>query len=86
MRKIYLFQFLVALSISISCQHNPRMIDPQLIEENFKQLSEENKPWTFWYWINDNVSKEGISEDLVSMAKVGIAVAASGCIGDQSIE
>jgi len=36
------------------------MIDPQLIEENFKQLSEENKPWTFWYWINDNVSKEGI--------------------------
>lgn len=86
MRKIYLFQFLAALSISLSCQHNPRMIDHQLIEENFKQLSEENKPWTFWYWINDNVSKKGISKDLESMAKVGIGVAAIGCIGDQSVE
>jgi hypothetical protein len=86
MSRILFFQFLAVLSFSFSCQPNSRTNNLQLIEENFKQLSEENKPWTFWYWISDNVSKEGISKDLEAMAKAGIGVAAIGCIGDQSVE
>ena len=86
MIKILFFQFLAVLLISYSCKSNPRMINPHLIEENFKQLPEENKPWTFWYWISDNVSKEGISKDLEAMAKAGIGLAAIGCIGDKSVE
>lgn len=30
------------------------------------------KPWVYWYWINGNISKEGIRADLADMKRVGI--------------
>ena len=30
------------------------------------------KPWTYWYWMNNSVSKEGITRDLEAMADHGI--------------
>jgi hypothetical protein len=41
---------------------------------------ESTKPWCYWYWISDNISKEGISRDLESMARVGIGEAIIGNI------
>jgi alpha-L-rhamnosidase len=39
------------------------------------------KPWVYWYWISDNISKEGITKDLEAMASVGIGQALIGNIG-----
>lgn len=39
------------------------------------------KPWIYWYWISDNVSREGITKDLEAMARVGIGQALIGNIG-----
>jgi hypothetical protein len=38
------------------------------------------KPWCYWYWISDNISKEGITRDLEAMARVGIGEALIGNI------
>ncbi|WP_165043559.1 glycosyl hydrolase [Dysgonomonas sp. ZJ709] len=38
----------------------------------------------YWYWINDNISKEAVVKDLQSMKKVGINRAFIGNIGDQA--
>lgn len=30
------------------------------------------KPWVYWFWINGNISKEGITADLEAMKRVGV--------------
>jgi hypothetical protein len=51
--------------------------------DNFKNLSDENTVWTYYYWYNDNVSKEGITKDLESMKKAGIGTVFIGNINWQ---
>jgi len=41
-------------------------------KENFKNPPAHIKPWTYWYWINNHISKEGITKDLEAMADLGI--------------
>jgi len=38
----------------------------------FVRPPEQTKPWCYWYWISDNLSREGITRDLEAMARVGI--------------
>ncbi|HEX5790255.1 MAG TPA: glycosyl hydrolase, partial [Luteolibacter sp.] len=40
----------------------------------------DTRPGCYWYWINDNISKEGITKDLEAMARVGIGRAYIGHI------
>ena len=30
------------------------------------------RPWVYWFWINGNISREGITADLEAMQRVGI--------------
>lgn len=30
------------------------------------------KPWVYWFWLNGNITKEGITADLVAMKRAGI--------------
>ena len=45
---------------------------------NFQHPPSETKPWVYWYWISDHISKTGITKDLEAMAKVGIGEALIG--------
>ncbi|MDO9257073.1 MAG: glycosyl hydrolase [Bacteroidales bacterium] len=49
---------------------------------NFKNPPTGTKPWVYWYWISDHISKEGITKDLEAMAKVGIGEALIGNIDE----
>jgi len=49
---------------------------------NFKNPPAATKPWVYWYWISDHISKEGITKDLEAMAKVGIGEALIGNIDE----
>ncbi|RDV27374.1 glycoside hydrolase [Alteromonas aestuariivivens] len=40
--------------------------------QHFEHPAEQHKPWAFWYWINGNVTAEGIRADLTSMADAGL--------------
>ncbi len=42
------------------------------------------RPGCYWYWINDNVSKAGITKDLEAMARVGIGRAYIGHVFGQN--
>ena len=52
------------------------------LSDNFKNPPAETKPWVYWYWISDHISKEGITKDLEAMAKVGIGEALIGNIDE----
>jgi hypothetical protein len=42
------------------------------LESSFKSPPDEARPWVFWFWINGNISHEGITKDLEAMKRVGI--------------
>ncbi len=46
----------------------------------FAQPPAQTKPWCYYYWISDNISKEGITKDLEAMQRVGIGEALIGNI------
>lgn len=47
---------------------------------DFKSPKETNHLWCYWYWINDDISKEGITKDLTAMKAAGIGTALIGNI------
>lgn len=53
------------------------------LREAFSNPPADTRPGCYWYWINDNVSKEGITKDLEAMARVGIGRAYIGHIFGQ---
>ncbi|MGN6552466.1 MAG: glycosyl hydrolase [Verrucomicrobiota bacterium] len=50
------------------------------LEAGFSKPPAETKPWCYWYWIDDQISKDGITRDLEAMARVGIGEALVGNI------
>ena len=69
-RKILLYLAVFALSLA-GCQTTPERGDFSAVESGFIQPSDVQTS-VFWYWINDNISKEAIVKDLQSMKKAGI--------------
>ena len=50
------------------------------LADAFRDPAEETKPYCFWYWLNADITADGITKDLESMAKVGIKQAMIGNI------
>ena len=42
------------------------------LADGFRNPPNSAKPWTYWFWINGNITREGIKADLEAMARVGI--------------
>lgn len=42
------------------------------LEDGFRNPPDSAKVWTYWFWIDGNVTREGITTDLEAMARVGI--------------
>jgi hypothetical protein len=38
----------------------------------FKNPPKTARPWVYWFWLNSNITKEGITADLEAMKRVGI--------------
>lgn len=60
---ISLLVLLLIISHGISGQNLNRFWDT---------LPEDSKPWTFWYWMQGAVTKEGITADLEAMKEIGL--------------
>jgi len=50
------------------------------LEDGFQNPPEQTKPWCYWYWLNGDITREGITKDLEAMARVGIKRAMIGNI------
>src|SRR5436309_8296429 len=42
------------------------------LRANFLQPPPSARAWVYWFWLNGNVTREGITADLESMQRVGI--------------
>ncbi|MBP1646859.1 MAG: glycoside hydrolase family 2 [Bacteroidetes bacterium] len=51
------------------------------LKEGFYAPPDSVKPAIYWYWLSDNVSEEGVTRDLETMARLGIGRAYIGNIG-----
>ena len=51
-----------------------------VLKQKFKTPPEQVKPWVYWYWVSDNISKTGIENDLAAMQEAGINTALIGII------
>ena len=40
------------------------------LAKGFAVPPDSAKPWTYWFWINGNITREGITADLEAMARV----------------
>lgn len=60
------------LIITILLVINVLILNGQNLEESFRTPPDSVKPWVFWFWINGNISHEGITKDLEAMKDVGI--------------
>jgi len=42
------------------------------LESRFLNPPADTRPWVYWFWMNGNVTKEGITADLEAMNRVGV--------------
>lgn len=42
------------------------------LEQEFAHPPDSAKPWVYWFWLNGNITREGITADLEAMKRVGI--------------
>ena len=54
------------------------------LESDFVQPPESTKPRCYWYWMDGQISKEGITRDMEAMKRVGIGEGYIGVISGQS--
>lgn len=67
----------------------PENISPekfQNIQTGFVTPHDTNNVWCYWYWIGDDISKEGITKDLEAMKEVGIGAAFIGNINPEEVD
>jgi hypothetical protein len=56
------------------------------LARDFKNPPESTKPRCYWYWIDGNISRAGITHDLEAMKRVGIGEGYIGIIGGGEIK
>lgn len=80
--KIFTFILVLAEGILASCSVEPSSgPESSEIESGFRNIPDSLQTSVYWYWISDNVSKEGVVNDLKAMKKAGINRAFIGNIG-----
>nr|WP_319509530.1 glycosyl hydrolase [uncultured Draconibacterium sp.] len=83
-----IFFALLAVLVFYSCQNDATISDTkfQEIKKGFQSPTDNNTLWCYWYWINDDISKEGITKDLLAMKEAGIGAALIGNINPAGID
>jgi (4-O-methyl)-D-glucuronate---lignin esterase len=64
-----LFAVLMAVCLAASCTA-PKKLDP--LAAGFVKPPDSARPWVYWFWLNSNITRAGITADLEAMKRVGI--------------
>src|SRR5262245_19649769 len=59
----------IALLLAASAHSAERIAD---LAKNFSQPPASARPWIFWFWLNGNISSNGITADLEAMKRAGL--------------
>src|SRR5512136_3033046 len=60
---------LMALCLVAACAA-PKKEDP--LAAGFVKPPDSARPWVYWFWLNSNITRAGITADLEAMKRVGI--------------
>ena len=71
MKKINLILCLLGLAGLYACQ-SPDGKDWKELQRNFRTPPESARPGVYWYFMDGNISKEGMTKDLEAMKRAGI--------------
>jgi hypothetical protein len=63
-------RFLPALFLTMLWALNLRAADD--LERGFMRPPDAARPWVYWFWLNGNITSNGITADLEAMKRVGI--------------
>ena len=83
-----LLAFVAVVGVLCSCNSNaklPKQEFNQIVKE-FQSPADDNSLWCYWYWIGDDISKEGITKDLQAMKKAGIGAAFIGNVNPDEVD
>ncbi len=85
LRKAMLILFAFSLLLAAGCgrgnSFSEKTGDHETLITGFKNPPDSIKPWIYWFWVSDNISREGITKDLETMANLGIGEALIGNVG-----
>jgi len=87
--RIYRFSLLILLSMAFFYCDRPEKIAQEVydnIQEGFVIPADTNKPWCYYYWIGDDISKEGITRDLEAMKEFGLGAVLIGNINPDEVD
>ena len=42
------------------------------LDQGFRSPPPSARPWVYWFWLNSNITREGITADLEAMQRVGV--------------
>jgi hypothetical protein len=82
MKRTFLLAFCLAVALFItSCSNGTSKFSKDSLAAGFVTPPDSIQTSVYWYWISDNISKEGVVKDLHAMKKAGINRAFIGNIG-----
>lgn len=72
--------FSIFIGVLSACSNIERIPSIATVEEGFRKVPDSIRIGCYWYWLSDNISKEGVIKDLHAMEKAGITRAYIGNI------
>lgn len=72
MKNIQIILATVMLYLLSGCSNVQKFPSIDTIEQGFREIPDSIRVGCYWYWISDNISKEGVIKDLHAMKKAGI--------------
>ncbi|MGQ8336260.1 glycosyl hydrolase [Sunxiuqinia sp. A32] len=84
-KKVRAYWCLIFIMVISACGVNDKMSLNKSLENAFISPPDSIQTSVYWYWISDNISKEGVENDLISMKKAGINRAFIGYIGRDEV-
>ncbi|MCE4565329.1 glycoside hydrolase family 2 [Maribellus sp. CM-23] len=80
-----IFCFIVGSMLFVNCEQRASVEPAKEMETVFVNPPDSIQTSCYWYWISDNISKEGVEKDLESMKEAGINRAFIGYIGQDNV-
>jgi len=67
------FLFIIGMAIGVSCTHTGSgTSDREQLTQSFRNPPDTARPGVYWYFMDGNLSREGMTKDLESMKEAGI--------------
>ena len=64
---------LIALTVLLSLpSFLPTAAHADALDRGFRQPPPDARPWVYWFWLNGNITRDGITADLEAMKRVGV--------------